>query len=195
MSRASEARQPISGLPRSAVRRPASRVNPTCRDPGATRRPFQLSIDFVVSPLGPCVWEVCHDGVGACDAQAGRTVNPPRAGKSRHRAAVPRSPHRSRLAPRPCFVRRRWIHSGHRPGLFALATTERWQSGRSRRTRNLLVAVSARFVLSLEVLICIAKIGRPCRSVPFNTDPWSRVRDQFGDQNVRSTFAIAMVAR
>jgi len=39
------------------------------------------------------------------------------------------------------------------------------------------------------VLICIGKIGRTCRSVPFNTDPWSRVRDQFGDQNVRSTFA------
>jgi len=59
----------------------------------------------------------------------------------------------------------------------------------------LLVAVSARFVPSLEVLICIVKIGRACRSVPFNTDPWSWVRDQFGDQNVRSTFAVATVAR
>jgi hypothetical protein len=26
--------------------------------------------------------------------------------------------------------------AAHRPGLLALATTERWQSGRSRRTRN-----------------------------------------------------------
>jgi hypothetical protein len=50
---------------------------------------------------------------------------------------------------------------------------------------------STRFVLSLEVLTCVAKIGRTCRSVPFNTDPWSRVRDHFGDQNVLLTFAIA----
>ena len=50
------------------------------------------------------------------------------------------------------------------------------------------LAVSTRFVLSLEVLTCVAKIGRACRSVPFNTDPWSRVRDQFGDQNVRWMF-------
>jgi hypothetical protein len=35
---------------------------------------------------------------------------------------------------------------------------------------NLLVAVSPRFVLSRQVLICIAKIGRACRSVPFNTE-------------------------
>jgi hypothetical protein len=56
------------------------------------------------------------------------------------------------------------------------------------------VAVLARFVLSREVLIWITKIGRACRSVPFNTDPWSRVRDQFGDQNVLLTFAIAMVS-
>jgi hypothetical protein len=40
-----------------------------------------------------------------------------------------------------------------------------------------------------DVLICIAKIDRACRSVPFNTDPWSPVRDHFGDQNVRSTLA------
>ena len=46
-------------------------------------------------------------------------------------------------------------------------------------TQNLLTAVPTRFVLSLEVLICIAKIGRACRSVPFDTDPWSRVRDHF----------------
>jgi hypothetical protein len=39
------------------------------------------------------------------------------------------------------------------------------------------------------VLICIAKIGRTCRSVPFNIGPWPRVGDHFGDQNVRSTFA------
>ncbi len=28
-----------------------------------------------------------------------------------------------------------------------------------------------------------------CRRVPFNSMRWSRVRDHFGDQNVRSTFA------
>ena len=39
------------------------------------------------------------------------------------------------------------------------------------------------------MLICIAKIGRTCRSVPFNIGPWPRVGDHFGDQNVRSTFA------
>ena len=25
---------------------------------------FQFPLDFAVQPLGPCVWEVCHNGVG-----------------------------------------------------------------------------------------------------------------------------------
>jgi hypothetical protein len=49
----------------------------------------------------------------------------------------------------------------------------------------LLTAAPTRFVL----LICIAKIGRTCRSVPFDAAPWSPVGDHFGDQNVRLTFA------
>jgi hypothetical protein len=50
------------------------------------------------------------------------------------------------------------------------------------------MAVSIRFVLSRQVLICIAKIGRTCRLVPSGTGPWSPVGDHFGDQNVRWTF-------
>ena len=48
-----------------------------------------------------------------------------------------RSSRRSRsFRRRSCFAWRRWIHSGPSTGLVAVATTERWQSGRSRRTRN-----------------------------------------------------------
>jgi len=60
---------------------------------------------------------------------------------------------------------------------------------RRHRTRNLLASVPTRFVLSRQMLICIAKIGRTCRLVPSGTGPWSPVRDHFGDQFVRCTFA------
>jgi hypothetical protein len=41
------------------------------------------------------------------------------------------------------------------------------------------------------VLNYIVKIGGTRRCVPFNIGPWSPVRDHFGDQIVRSTFATA----
>jgi hypothetical protein len=48
---------------------------------------------------------------------------------------------------------------------------------------------------SRQVLTRIAISAAPIRFVPFNPVEWSPVRDQFGDQNVVLTFAIAMVAR
>jgi hypothetical protein len=52
----------------------------------------------------------------------------------------------------------------------------------------LLVAVSTRFVLSRQVLICIAKTGRTCHFIPFDPCPWS-IGDHFGDHFVHWRFA------
>jgi len=45
----------------------------------------------------------------------------------------------------------------------------------------LVAVVPTRFVLSRQVLICIAKIDRACGLVSLKTRSWSRVRDHFGD--------------
>ena len=68
-----------------------------------------------------------------------RAVNPPRHRSQqikRPGAAIPRSAHRSRLVPALVSSGGVGYIAAHRLGLLALATTERWQSGRSRRTRN-----------------------------------------------------------
>jgi len=56
-----------------------------------------------------------------------------------------------------------------------------------------LAAVSIGDAPSFQVLICIRNYGRAYWCVPFNTGPWLRVRDHFGDHFVRWTFVVAGV--
>ena len=58
-----------------------------------------------------------RERAGARDAQAGRAANLPRSRQIKRPGAIPLDQLIDRLVPRPCFRRRRWIHSGPPTGL------------------------------------------------------------------------------
>ena len=104
-------------VPRDA-RVPGERARPRPRGD----RPFQCPSILSRSPWVPALRSLTlarpgHERAGARDAQAGAWRTRVVPGKSSGRAPPFPDQLIDRLAPRPCFVRRRWIHSGPPTGL------------------------------------------------------------------------------